>query len=37
MDELKIKNLFDLNETIASKIFENQDYPWEVLPKINDL
>ena len=34
MEELKIKNLLNLEETIASKIFENAIYPWEVLPKI---
>ncbi len=36
MEELKIKNLLNLEETIASKIFENAIYPWEVLPKIGE-
>lgn len=36
MEELEIKNLLNLDETIASKIFENLTYPWEVLPKISD-
>ena len=34
MKECKIKNLYNLDETIASKIFEGATYPWEVLPKI---
>lgn len=36
MEECKIENLFDLNETIAKEIFDGVTYPWEVLPKIND-
>lgn len=36
MEECKINNLFDINETIATKIFEGCTYPWEVLPKIKD-
>ncbi len=36
MEECKIKNLYDLNETIAAKIFEGVTYPWEVLPKIEN-
>ena len=36
MEELKIKNLLNLDETIASKIFENVIYPWEVIPKISE-
>ncbi len=35
MDCLKIKNLYDLNETIAGEIFEGVEYPWEILPKIS--
>ena len=27
----KIKDLFDLNFTIAEDIFNNKEYPWEVL------
>ena len=34
MEQLQIKNLFDLNETIAAEVFEGLTYPWEVLPKI---
>ncbi len=33
-EELMIKNLYDLNETIAAGLFEGVTYPWEVLPKI---
>ena len=34
MEECKIKNLYNLEETIAYKIFEGATYPWEVLSKI---
>ena len=37
MEELKIKNLLNLDETIAKEIFRNVEYPWEVLPKISEL
>lgn len=33
--ELMIDNLYNLNETIAAKIFEGATYPWEVLSKIS--
>ena len=33
-DSMKNKNLFNMEETIAKDIFNNCDYPWEVLPKI---
>lgn len=36
MEECKITNLYNLEETIASKIFEGATYPWEVLPKIGE-
>lgn len=36
MRECEIKNLYNLNETIAKDIFEGCLYPWEVLPKIKD-
>ncbi|MCD7820332.1 MAG: UDP-N-acetylglucosamine pyrophosphorylase [Lachnospiraceae bacterium] len=35
METCKIKNLFNLNETIAKDLFEGVEYPWEVLPKIS--
>lgn len=35
-DQLLIKNLFDLNQTIATRLFENLEYPWEALPLIGD-
>lgn len=35
-EELMIKNLYDLTETIAAELFEGVDYPWEVLPKIGE-
>ncbi len=34
MKEFEIKNLLDLNETIAAELFEGKTYPWEVLPQI---
>ena len=37
MNEMvSVKELFDLNETIAAGIFEGVVYPWEVLGKIGD-
>ena len=35
MDAAKISNLYNLEETIAGKLFEDAEYPWEVLPKIS--
>lgn len=32
---VEIKDLYDLNETIAKDLFEGVTYPWEVLPKIS--
>lgn len=34
MKNCYINNLYDLDQTIAYKIFEGVTYPWEVLPKI---
>ena len=34
METCKITNLYDVNETIAAKLFVNKTYPWEVLPEI---
>lgn len=36
MNNIEISNLYNLDETIAKKIFEGVTYPWEVLPKISD-
>ncbi|MBE5805822.1 MAG: UDP-N-acetylglucosamine pyrophosphorylase [Clostridiales bacterium] len=36
MNDCKITNLYDLNETIAKDIFNNCTYPWEALPNIKD-
>ena len=35
METCKIKNLYNLEETIAKDLFEGAVYPWEVLPKIS--
>lgn len=35
MNELTVKELYTLDETIAKDIFEGATYPWEVLPKIS--
>lgn len=36
MNNALIKELFDLNETIAKDLFEEKTYAWEVLPDIKD-
>ena len=36
MEECKVYNLYNLEETIAKELFEEVTYPWEVLSKIND-
>jgi NDP-sugar pyrophosphorylase family protein len=36
MEEAKIVNLYDLNETIAKDLISKYEYPWEVLPHISD-
>ena len=36
MKELMVKELYNLDETIAKDIFVGVEYPWEVLPKIHD-
>lgn len=35
METCKIKNLYNLEETIAKPLFEGAEYPWELLPKIS--
>lgn len=35
METCKIKNLYNLDETIARELFDGAEYPWEVLPKIS--
>lgn len=34
MEQLLISSLFDLEQTIAAKLFLERDYPWEVLQEI---
>lgn len=36
MEECKIKNMYDLDQTIAKDLFYGKTYPWEVLPFIGD-
>ena len=36
MRNIKINDLFDLDKTIAKDIFEDAEYPWEVLSKIKE-
>ena len=36
MKDATISELYDLTQTIATKIFEGKTYPWEVLPLIKD-
>lgn len=35
-EELTINRLYDLNETMAARLFDGLVYPWEALPKIKD-
>lgn len=35
MEQFTIKNLYQLEETIAAELFEGALYPWELLPKIS--
>ncbi len=35
-ESIEIKSLFDLNETIAAKVFDGCTFPWEVLSKIGE-
>ena len=36
MEQCKVKNLYDLNETIARQLLESVEYPWEALKDISD-
>lgn len=36
MEEITVKALYSLQETIAAGLFEGVAYPWEALPKIHD-
>lgn len=36
MEQMKISNMYDLNETIAASLFDGKTYPWEVLADIGD-
>ena len=36
MEKCKIKNLYNLEETIAKTLLEELTYPWEALPKISE-
>jgi len=36
VDKITIKDLYNLDETIAAELFEGKTYPWEVLPLIKD-
>ena len=36
MEECKVVNLYNLNETIAKDLLESVTYPWEALPKISE-
>ena len=36
MENCKIKNLYNLEETMAKQLLENLTYPWEALPKISE-
>lgn len=36
MEEAKIENLYNLDETIAKPLLEKFEYPWEALRSINE-
>ena len=36
MEECKIKNLYNVEETMAKPLLKNLTYPWEALPKISE-
>ena len=36
MSEIMIKDLYNMNETIAAELFNGLTYPWEALPKIGE-
>ena len=36
MADITIKDLYDLNETIAKSLFDGITYPWEALPRIKE-
>jgi len=36
MNNIKIENLYNLEETMAAKLFEGKEFPWEVLPLIGE-
>ena len=36
MEECKIQNLYNLEETISKELLEKYTYPWEVLHKIEE-
>ena len=36
MEQCKIRNLYNLEETIAKNLLEGLTYPWEALPKISE-
>lgn len=36
MKDITVKDLLDLSETIASDLFDTNENPWDVLPKIHD-
>ncbi|MCR4716062.1 MAG: UDP-N-acetylglucosamine pyrophosphorylase [Lachnospiraceae bacterium] len=36
MQELKISELYDLDQTIAKELMEKYEYPWELLPHIGE-
>lgn len=35
MEKLRVSSLLDLNQTIAGKLFENAEFPWEVFKNIS--
>ena len=36
MEQCKIKNMYDLTETIAADYMQTAEYPWELLDGLSD-
>ena len=36
MENIKIRDMYSLEETIAKDLLEKFEYPWEVLPHIKE-
>ena len=37
MEQCRVKNLYNLNETIAAELLKSVEYPWEALKGISEI